>query len=76
MKALLEHRHFQSEGRWVSEFAFRICVGATLHSLKFLDPGIDNRFKTEEAAIQRNRDLARNWCGANMPCLELFESRA
>jgi hypothetical protein len=76
MNGLVEHRHWQQrDGKWVAQFNLRICVGATEHSAQFFDSRKDLRYATAEEAENRNRSLVANWRDANMPDLELFESR-
>ncbi len=76
MNGLVEHRHSQlRDGKWVAQFNLRICIGATEHSTQFFDSQRDLRYGTADEAKNRNRYLAVNWRNANMPDLELFESR-
>jgi len=76
MNGLVEHRYWQlRDGKWAAQFHLRIYVGATEHSTQFFDSQRDLRYATAEEAKNRNRYLATNWRDANMPDLELFESR-
>jgi len=77
MKYEIEHACYRLKaGGWIAYFHLNYVAGATFYSQQCFDPLRDLSFATEEAAKDRNRELAQNWRNANCPDAELFERRA
>jgi hypothetical protein len=73
MKFKFKHSCYPlADGRWVAQFDLSPCEGIFYSSL-WLDPRTEHTFATEAEAIERNRQLVRNWRDAERPDAELFE---